>query len=59
MDAKRDHKYDPINLALDAYDYGECYKEESDDLTVKDDLPPLEGNEGKVKEGKGLKISKW
>ena len=64
-DAKRskvDYKYDPINLTPDPYDYEECYKEESDNSTVKDDkeelddLPQL-GSYEEVKEGKELKIS--
>ena len=41
---------------LHAYDYEEWYQKESDDSTVKDDLPPLEGDEKKVNDRKGLKI---
>ena len=61
MDAKRsksDPKYNPFNLTLDAYDH----EEKSDDSTIKgdeeelDDLPPLEGVEEKVKQGKELPI---
>ena len=57
-----DPKYDHTNLILDEYDSGEWYKEKPDDLTVKSDeeelgdLPSLEGDEEKVKEGKWLKI---
>ena len=32
-----DHKFDPISLTLDAYDYDEWYTEESDCSTVKGD----------------------
>ena len=40
MDARRgkfDHKYDPANLTLVAYDYDEWYKEKSGNWIVKDD----------------------
>ena len=56
-DAKRskmDPKHDPIYLTLDGYDYEEWYEEESDDLTVKDGLQPLEGDE-KSKRRKKIK----
>ena len=57
-----DPKYDHTNLTLDEYDSEKWYKEKPDDLTVKSDeeelgdLPSLEGDEEKVKEGKWLKI---
>ena len=61
------NKYDPTNLFLETYDYDIWFenkksadttsrkkdKEESVDLT---DMPPLEGDEEVVKEGKGLKF---
>ena len=60
------NKYDPIDLFLGTYNYDvwfeneesaettrKCDKKESVDLS---DMPPLEGDEEEVKEGKGLKI---
>ena len=41
---------------LDAHDYEEWSQKESDDSTVKEDLSPLEGDEEKVNDSKGLKI---
>ena len=51
---KLGNKYDPINLFLETYNYDNWFEnEESVDLS---DMPPLEGDEEEVKEGKGLKI---
>ena len=48
------NKYDPINLFLETYNCDNWFEnEESVDLS---DMPPLEGDEEEVKEGKGLKI---
>ena len=58
--SKLDPKYGPTDLALDACDCNEWYKEKSGDSTVKgdeeelDDLPPPGDEE--VKERKGVKI---
>ena len=64
--SKLEPKYDPVNLAFDRYDYDKWFKEELENLSPNqpieddeekiDDLPPLKGDEGKLKEGKGLKI---
>ena len=60
-DAKRkmNSKYNPTNLRLDAYDYEEWFKGESNNSTLKGDekeelcdVPPLEGDKRKRK---GLK----
>ena len=54
---KLDQEFKPINLKLKDYDYGGWFTEEElDDEEKLDELPPLEGNEEEVKEGKGLKI---
>ena len=55
-----------IKLKIKGYDYGRFYNETSDedydDYNDSDefinipDMPPLEGDENEVKEGKGLKI---
>ena len=52
------NKYDPINLFLEAYNYDVWFEsEESSDTTKTDEkftdlppIPPLEGDEEKVKE---------
>ena len=54
---KLDQEFKPINLKLKDYDYGGWFTEEElDDEEKLDELPPLEGNEEEIKEGKGLKI---
>ena len=59
------NKYDNINLFLETYNYVWFENEESADMTRKSDkkesvdlsdMPPLQGDEEEVKEGKGLKI---
>ena len=58
---KLDDKYNPKNFFLDGYDYSvssenegkSTDKEEFEDLSR---MPPLEGDEEEVKEGKGSKI---
>ena len=57
------NKYDRVNLFLvDAYNYNGWFKNEklTDKLRKSDkeqsDMPPLEDDEGEVKEEKGLKI---
>ena len=60
------NKYDPINLFLETYNYHVWFEnEESADMARKSDkkesvdlcdIPPLEGDEEEVTEGKGLKI---
>ena len=53
-------KFKPINLKIKGYDYCKLYNETSDEDYEEEyvdlsDMPPLESDEGKVKEGKGLK----
>ena len=50
----------PLNLKLKRHDYGKWYKEKinyySDEFIDISEIPPLEGQEEEVKEGKGLNI---
>ena len=50
-----DTKYDSVNLTLYDHGYNQWHKEKLFDVKEFDDLPPLEGDEEEVKEGKGLK----
>ena len=67
-DAERknmNNRYKPIKLFIEGYNYNDWYKnvESSDKEKLSDkeelvdlsDMPPLEGDEEEVKEGKGLK----
>ena len=66
--SKVNPKYDPMKLALDAYDYEEWFKKEYEETVDIPPMPPLEGDEEKyysapstssskcVKRGKGIKI---
>ena len=58
-------KFMPINLRIKGYDYNEFHKEisdddfdacDSDEFIDISDMPPLEGDDEEVKEGKGLNI---
>ena len=51
-----DPKYDCINLTLDAYDDKEWLRRDDEESADLPSMSPLEGDEEKVKEGKGLKI---
>ena len=60
---KLNQKFKPINSKIKGYDYDRwSTEEESEDKTIDDEknklgnLPPLEGDEEEVKQGKGFKI---
>ena len=61
---KFSNKYDSINSFLEACNYDVWFESEESSDTTKTDkkstdlppMPPLEGDEEEVKEGKGLKI---
>ena len=55
---KLDNKYEHKNLFVKGYDYSVWSEESTDkeESTVIPPMPPLEGDEKEVKEGKGLKV---
>ena len=55
-ESKMDPKYDCINLTLDSYDDEEWFIRDDEESADLPSMPPIEGDEEKVKEGKGLKI---